>query len=240
MRAYVGVTDHEWYRFLAARPGLDEVNFWRPGGGQQFRVLTPGEPFFFKTHAPHNRVVGGGFFSGFAALRLSEAWELFGESNGVPGLPVMRQRVGRYRREPLRPGQDPVIGCVFIRDTRFFAPGDEAGAPPQFAISVVQGKSHDLADSAHAGYFADLLDRLLGGHVDLDLNLGQPWHRDGPRVRRPSAGAATPRAALVPGRRPRRLPAALRHHRRPHPACAAGRAHPAATPRPRGDQVRQP
>jgi hypothetical protein len=28
MRAYVGVTDGDWYRFLAARPGLREVNFW--------------------------------------------------------------------------------------------------------------------------------------------------------------------------------------------------------------------
>ena len=69
MKAYVGVTDVEWYRFLAGRPELDEVNFWRPGGGRSFEVLTPGEPFFFKTHYPHNRVVGGGFYSDFAALR---------------------------------------------------------------------------------------------------------------------------------------------------------------------------
>lgn len=80
MKAYVGVTDGEWYRFLSTRPGLNEVNFWRPGGGRGFRVLTPG---FFKTHYPHNRVVGGGFYSGFAQLRIFEAWELFGEGNGV-------------------------------------------------------------------------------------------------------------------------------------------------------------
>jgi hypothetical protein len=29
MRAYVGVTDSGWYRFLAARPEVTEVNFWR-------------------------------------------------------------------------------------------------------------------------------------------------------------------------------------------------------------------
>jgi hypothetical protein len=68
MRGYVGVTDYEWYRFLAARPEISEaeVNFWRPGGAREFRALTVGEPFFFKTHSPHNRVVGGGFYSGFA------------------------------------------------------------------------------------------------------------------------------------------------------------------------------
>ncbi len=178
MRAYVGVTDQEWYRFLAARPLLDEVNFWRPSGGRAFGVLTPGEPFFCKTHAPHNRVVGGGFYSGFAALPLGEAWELFGESNGVATLQQMRERVGRYRRAPLGDSEDPVIGCVFIRDTRFFSPGAEADPPPGFAPNIVQGKGYDLADGAHAGYFADLLDRLLGAHVDLDL--AQPWQRDGP------------------------------------------------------------
>src|SRR5436190_1476722 len=34
MRAYVGVTDRDWYRFLLARPELDEVNFWQPSGGR--------------------------------------------------------------------------------------------------------------------------------------------------------------------------------------------------------------
>jgi putative restriction endonuclease len=54
----VGVTDNDWYRFLAARPEVAEVNFWQPSGGREFRILAPGEPFFVKTHYPHNRVVG--------------------------------------------------------------------------------------------------------------------------------------------------------------------------------------
>ena len=52
MRAYVGVTDAEWYRFLSARPELREVNFWQPSGGREFHAIAPGEPFFFKTHYP--------------------------------------------------------------------------------------------------------------------------------------------------------------------------------------------
>ncbi len=58
MRTYVGVTDGRWYRFLAARPDLSEINFWRPGGRHAFRVLQPGEPFFFKSHYPQNQLVG--------------------------------------------------------------------------------------------------------------------------------------------------------------------------------------
>lgn len=30
MRVYVGITDHDWYQFLSARPAIDEVNFWQP------------------------------------------------------------------------------------------------------------------------------------------------------------------------------------------------------------------
>ena len=44
MRAFVAVTDKDWYQFLAGRPDLDEVNFWQPGGNRVFRTLKPGEP----------------------------------------------------------------------------------------------------------------------------------------------------------------------------------------------------
>jgi putative restriction endonuclease len=134
--------------------------------------------FLFKTHWPHNRVVGGGFFSGFAALRLSEAWDFFGQGNGVSDVDDMRRRAGRYRKEPIRPGEDPTVGCVLIRDVRFFGVGSEAQAPPEFASNVVQGKTYDRATSAYSGYFLEVLDRLLGRHVDIDVT--QPWRGSGP------------------------------------------------------------
>ncbi|MFB9236305.1 HNH endonuclease [Plantactinospora siamensis] len=178
MRAYVGVTDGEWYRFLAARPDVTEVNFWRPSTKAAFRALQPGEPFFFKSHHPHNRIVGGGFFSGFVPLRLSEAWSTFYEGNGVESLAALRRSVGRYRKAPLGPDEDPEIGCVLIRDTVFFPPDQPAEPPPDFAPNVVQGKGYDLADPSYAGYFGLLMQRLLGHTVEFDLS--EPWHRPGP------------------------------------------------------------
>jgi putative restriction endonuclease len=53
--------------------GAARVNFWRASGGGRFGALSVGEPFFFKTHYPDNRVVGGGFCSDFAAMTASEA-----------------------------------------------------------------------------------------------------------------------------------------------------------------------
>jgi putative restriction endonuclease len=179
VEAYVAVTDGEWYRFLAGRPELDEVNFWRPGGGRGFHRIAVGEPFFFKTHHPHNRVVGGGFYSGFAPLKVSEAWDLYGYANGVEDLDQMRRRVGQYRRAPIGRAEDPEIGCVFVRDVAFFPDDQSAPPPPDFAANIVQGKGYDLADGAYAAYFRDLLLRIVGG-IAIEIDLGGPWHRDGP------------------------------------------------------------
>ncbi len=90
----------------------------------------------------------------------------------------MRARIGRYRRAPIGPGEDPVIGCLFVRDVRFFPADAVADPPPQFARNIVQGKSYDMADPAVAGYFADILQLTLGAAVELDFS--QPWHRSGP------------------------------------------------------------
>jgi putative restriction endonuclease len=174
----VGVTDAGWYRFLSARPELQEVNFWQPSGGREFRVLGPGEPFFFKSHYPHNRVVGGGFFSSSARLTVSEAWELFGQANGVENIEQMRARIGQYRRTAIGAGEDPVIGCLFVRDVRFFVEDATAAPPPGFARNIVQGKSYDLAEQSVAPYFRELLHVLLGGAVEIDFS--EPWHRPGP------------------------------------------------------------
>jgi putative restriction endonuclease len=49
MRAFVAVTNPEWYRFLSdpTRSEIPVVNFWKPGGGS-FRALNDGEYFVFK------------------------------------------------------------------------------------------------------------------------------------------------------------------------------------------------
>lgn len=165
MFAYVGVTDGDWYRYLAER-GLDEVNFWRPSGDRVFRAVPVGSPFFFKTHSPHNRVVGGGFYSGFASLTISEAWRLYGEANGAASLNTMRLRVGKYRRHSMNEVDDPQIGCVFVRDVVFFGEDEQAKAPPDFAPSIVQGKSYDTQASGLETYFSGLLARILSPHFD--------------------------------------------------------------------------
>lgn len=109
---------------------------------------------------------------------MSEAWDLFGEGNGAGSLAEMQARVGRYRRQPIGPREDPLIGCIVVRDTRFFGVSKVAEPPPNFAPNIVQGKSYDLAEPLAAGYFTDLLHRLL--HVPVEIDVSQPWHQPGP------------------------------------------------------------
>ena len=99
-------------------------------------------------------------------------------ANGAASLEQMRARIGRYRRAPIAPGENPEIGCVFIRDPRFFADDATAVPPPDFAANIVQGKGYDLAERSVDTYFGELLQRLLGVSVELDL--AAPWHRPGP------------------------------------------------------------
>ena len=103
MRAWVAVTDRDWYRFLSRRPDLEEVDFWQPGGNRVFTTLSPGEPFLFKLHYPDNAIVGGGFFTHASRGPASVAWEAFGGKNGAGSYEEMCRRIGRYRRTPLDP-----------------------------------------------------------------------------------------------------------------------------------------
>jgi putative restriction endonuclease len=157
VRAYVAVTDGDWYRYLAGR-GATEVNFWLPSGGQRFGAVEPGSPFLFKSHyRDGNRIVGGGFLSGSVSLPMSHAWEFFGPDNGCTSKAEMRARIGKYDRSRINEA-DPEIGCVMLRDVCFFPDGQQPAAPPDWSPSIVRGKSYDVASGSYVEQvFAALL-----------------------------------------------------------------------------------
>jgi putative restriction endonuclease len=144
VRAFVAVTDRDWYRFLLGRPDLDEVNFWRPRGGHAFRAVQPGEPFLFKLHYPENAIVGGGTFVWFTSFPLSIAWEAFEEKNGAATLVEMRARIERYRKIRRDRHEDYLVGCLILEDPFFFAEPDWIPTPPDWSRNIVQGKTYDL------------------------------------------------------------------------------------------------
>jgi putative restriction endonuclease len=144
MKGFIGVTDYDWFAFLSQQPGIDEVNFWQPGGQTQFRSLSPSEPFFFKLHSPHNFIVGGGFFAHSTILPISLAWSAFGIKNGTVSLSEMRSRTEKYRRTKPSPLEDYKIGSILLTQPFFFKRQDWISVPPDFSLNIVQGKGYDL------------------------------------------------------------------------------------------------
>ncbi len=144
MKAYIGITDFDWYRFLSSQKEIDEVNFWQPGGQRVFAALKPGELFLFKLHSPHKSIVGGGFFAYANLFPVSLAWESFREKNGVSDFKDMRKRVEKYRRVDPSLAEDYQIGCVLLEKPFFLSSDDWIPEPPDWSSSIVQGKAYDL------------------------------------------------------------------------------------------------
>ena len=182
VRAYLGVTDGGWYRYLSDRRAT-EVNFWQPSGSRRFSAIEQGAPFLFKSHYHDgNRIVGGGFFSGWAALPVSRAWEFFGPDNGCSSIAEMRTRIARYNRS----GEaDPEIGCVMLHDVRFFPDGQRPEAPPDWSKNIVQGKSYDLA-TAEGSYLEHVFTALLAEYAPPQAANRGPSFVEGPVFGRPN------------------------------------------------------
>jgi len=181
VKTYVGVTDGQWHRFLAARPDITEVNFWQPGGGRDFRALERDEPFIFKSKwADGNKLIGGGYFEGFVRLTVTDAWDFFGEGNGVSSLDEMRRQIGRYRQHQIAPDEDPVIGCVLLKKVRFLAEHQRVNAPTDFSRNIVTGKSYAIGTKGNNPVI-DLFVRELAIGVDnADASQGSLRGVDGP------------------------------------------------------------
>lgn len=144
MKAFIGITDRNWFDLLNSRPELDEVNFWQPSGNRQFRALNPGELFLFKLHSPEDFIVGGGVYAHSSLLPISLAWESFGISNGARNLIEMRSRVAKYRRQGEDRTADYTIGCILLEQPFFLPQEAWVPIPSDWKANIVQGRGYDL------------------------------------------------------------------------------------------------
>jgi len=143
MKLWIAITDTDWFRFLRARPELDEVNFWQPSGKPPIHLMQ-GAPFLFKLHSPNNYVVGGGFFAAWSVLPTSLVWETFEEKNGSASFEEMVARIGKYRAQS-GDDPDPRIGCNVLVQPFFFDEIDWIPVPASFSLNSQRGKSYDTA-----------------------------------------------------------------------------------------------
>ena len=158
MNFYIGVTDNQWFTYLAERHP-DEVNFWRPGGGS-FRAIEPGLPFLFKLHSPLDYIAGGGFFVRYSLLPLSLAWDAFGQKNGAADFTTFYEQIERYRSPRGTMEPDPEIGCIVLVQPFFFPQDDWIPVPEDWHPNIVQGKTYDTQDEIGARLWQQVQDRL--------------------------------------------------------------------------------
>lgn len=157
LRGFIAPTDHAWWRFLQARPDLDEVNFWRPAPGR-FRALSPGEPFLFKLKRPYNAIGGFGLFARFEAMPLWRAWDVFGPANGAPDRGALLNSLERWSPSGAMT-LDHVIGCVAVAHPVFFAPDEWVAQPHDWQPNVMRGTAYDLSHGEGKSVWGECLAR---------------------------------------------------------------------------------
>jgi len=162
MNFYLGVTDINWYKNLSKiKP--EDVNFWQPGGRNEFRRLTVGEPFLFKLKSPYNVIGGVGFFTNYILLPLNIAWETFEVGNGFSSFTLFRNAIMNLRKD--KSNLNPQIGCIVLTDPIFFEEKDWIEIPDNWKSSIVQGKTYDTSDSIAKIYW-ERVEFILNSYLE--------------------------------------------------------------------------
>lgn len=165
MKLWVGITDYDWFKLHSSKESAEEVNFWRPSSQANFKALQWGEPFLFKLHAPKNFIVGGGFFTKFLKLPVSLAWETFREANGAESLDEVRVRIAKYRKHPIAPTEDPLIGCILLEEPFFFEERDWIPTPVDFKGPTQVGKGYDMESGTGLMLWREVTLRLIQAKI---------------------------------------------------------------------------
>jgi putative restriction endonuclease len=178
VRYWIGITDDDWFRFLAARPELAEVNFWQPSAERRPVTLERGTLFLFKLHAREGvSIVGGGFFVKYEAMPIRWTWDAFGEENGAASFDEMITRIGRYRRKAIDVLADRV-GCLVLVEPFFLEESEWIAPPAAWAPNIVQGKTYDSEIGEGARIWSQvqlaLARRLPMEHAVAEHRYGKP------------------------------------------------------------------
>ncbi len=166
VRGFVANTDFEWFTFLRERGRLEEVNFWQPSGGDAFRAIQPGEPFFFRLKRPHYAIGGFGYFARHEVVPAWLAWNSFGPLNGAADFDAMCSRIERYRHgQPPDPQRHYKVGCIMISQPVFFDDADWVREPQGFSRNIVRGAGYDLGEGEGRRIWGECLARARAARV---------------------------------------------------------------------------
>ncbi len=180
MKFFVGVTDDNWFHYLAQRKP-DEVNFWRPKDRSTFKVINEGAPFLFKLHSPNNYIVGGGFFVKHLFLPLSLTWDTFGYKNGADTYDQFRQSIMKFRQGDRL---NPTIGNTILTQPFFFDRSDWIPIPSNWSKNIVKGKSYDTNEEIGYRIWDQVQERIGdSGTQEGELMINEPENKYGKEIK---------------------------------------------------------
>lgn len=198
MRFWVGITDRQWFDFLAATPAVEEVNFWQPTTSRPV-TLDVGSPWLFKLHAREGGwIAGGGFFAHWTTMTPRFAWQLFQTRNGTADLASLAQLLGQYRREPVDPDTYQIGAAILVQP--FFLPRDSwIRAPTEWRSGIMRGKAYDTSEDEGASLWERVRTAIAGSStvVARAIGEGSETRYGDPVFVRPRLGQGTFRAVVT-------------------------------------------
>lgn len=141
MNFYIGVTDTDWFEYLAGI-NPDEVNFWNLES-RDFRAINIGELFLLKNKYPDNAIVGGGYYFKNFKIPMSLAWMSFNNKNGTSSYKEFSDKIYKFHGTNHKEDPDPMVSCNILVAPFFFIKEDWIPAPSDWNPSVPQGKIYD-------------------------------------------------------------------------------------------------
>lgn len=169
MKFWLGITDPGWVNFLSKQPGLEDVNFWRPGN-MAFKAIPQGAPFVFKMKGKVNKIVGLGFFFQYIRLPIPVAWSTFGYGNGFPTFVDFVLGVERLREGSQK--DNPELGCIVLTNPVFFRESDWLNVPVDWRSNTQQGVTYTTETEVGARLWSELEIRLQA-YLQPNLEFGK-------------------------------------------------------------------
>lgn len=199
MEGTIAITDKGWYEFLAARPDLHEVNFWRPSPRSRFKA-EPFSPFLFKLKAPANAICGFAYFAKWTVLPDWLAWDCFREGNGSESFIEMRNRIGEIRKRIgyQTDGHLSEIGCILLTHPVFFAPSNWIPQPKDWPPPTQTSMKYDLTVGEGERVWEECLARVPSPRMFIHATTQPEDARYGsPQLVTPRLGQGTFRVAVT-------------------------------------------
>jgi len=138
--AMVTITDYDWVCFLREGPYFSEVNFWTPTPWSVRNLAQNARVFFLQKKGDGRRVCGYGEFLRYEENSLDEAWNKYGQSNGVCSLEELKNKISGYvKANSIKEytGSAHNIGCVILHNVvlfdeeKFFLPAEAGWDVPE-------------------------------------------------------------------------------------------------------------